>query len=87
MSEDLDKSNIKEHFDSLDFSVFTALNDLSLREADAVDVVMEKLTDAMVPGAEVEFTPDEADQVGAFVEDALSEEDAKDSVIDLENIG
>ena len=32
---------------------------------------------------EAEFDPDEADAAGAFVEDALSEEDAKDSSIDL----
>jgi hypothetical protein len=45
--------------------------------------LVEKLTDAMVPGAIVEFDPEEAERAGAFVEDALSESDALESVIDL----
>lgn len=53
----------------------------------AVDVVGEKLTDAMVPGVEIEFDPDEAERAGAFPEDALNESDAKDSSIDLNDIG
>lgn len=43
----------------------------------------EKLIDLNVPGREVEFTPEEAEELGAFPEDALSEEDAKESSIDL----
>lgn len=31
-------------------------------------------------GIEVEYSPDEADELGAFEEDALSEEDAKAGV-------
>ena len=46
---------------------------------DQLEVLDEKLSDAMVPGFEVEFDPDEADQVGSFTEDALSVEDAADS--------
>jgi hypothetical protein len=46
-------------------------------------VVREKLIDALTPGFQAEFDPDEADQVGAFVEDALSEEDAAESSMDL----
>lgn len=42
----------------------------------------DKLTDAMTPGFEVEFDPEEAERVGAFKEDALSEADALDSCID-----
>lgn len=46
------------------------------------EVVAEKLTDAMTPGFMVEFDPDEAEFAGAFVEDALSEEDALESAYD-----
>ncbi len=45
-------------------------------------ILREKLIDALTPGYQAEFDPDEADQVGAFVEDALSEEDAAESSID-----
>jgi hypothetical protein len=34
------------------------------------------------PGNEVEFDPDEAERI-AFKEDALSDEDARESIIDL----
>jgi hypothetical protein len=61
--------------------------DIFIGAGDAVDVVAEKLTDAMVPGAMVEFDPDEAERMGAFQEDALDEADALESSIDLENIG
>jgi hypothetical protein len=37
----------------------------------------------MTPGYQAEFDPDEAEQAGAFVEDALSEQDAVESDIDL----
>lgn len=47
------------------------------------DVLAEKLNDAMTPGFEVEFDPEEAERAGAFQEDALSEADALDSCIDL----
>jgi len=42
----------------------------------------EKLTDAMNPGYTVEFEPEEAERIGAFKEDALSEADALDSSLD-----
>jgi len=45
--------------------------------------ILEKLTDSLIPGLQVEFDPEEAEQAGAFVEDALSEEDALESSIDL----
>ncbi|MEW5250882.1 conjugal transfer protein TraD [Microbulbifer discodermiae] len=38
-----------------------------------------KLKDLEVPGAVIEMDPDEAEQLGAFVEDALTEEEALDS--------
>lgn len=50
--------------------------------SDTVDVVAVKLLDAMVPGAVVDFDPDEAERIGAFNEDALNEADALESTID-----
>lgn len=44
------------------------------------ELVMEKLRDANIPGAVVEFDPDEAEMAGCFIETALSEEDALESV-------
>ena len=46
------------------------------------EVVVEKMKDAMTPGYEVEFTPEEAEVAGAFEEDALSESDAAESAGD-----
>jgi hypothetical protein len=40
------------------------------------------LQEAEIPGCEVEFDPDEAELI-AFKEDALSDEDARESIIDL----
>lgn len=42
----------------------------------------EKLADVLIPGFQAEFDPYEAEQVGAFQEDALSEQDALDSAVD-----
>ena len=56
-------------------------------EANAADALREKLADAMTPGYQVEFDPDEAERAGAFVEDALSEADAAESGIDLVDAG
>ncbi|MBS0554904.1 MAG: conjugal transfer protein TraD [Proteobacteria bacterium] len=49
----------------------------------AEDTVHEKLVDATCPGYEAEFSPEEAERAGAFPEDALSEEDARESSVDL----
>ena len=55
----------------------------SNRETAAAAVLMEKLSDAeRSPGFEVEFDPEEAEQAGAFEEDALSAADALESSID-----
>lgn len=51
-------------------------------EANAATALAEKLVDALTPGLHVEFDPDEASTVGAFIEDALSEEDAAQSSFD-----
>ena len=47
--------------------------------AKATEALREQLTDAQTPGYQAEFDPEEAERAGAFVEDALSEEDAADS--------
>ena len=52
-------------------------------QPNAADALREKLLDAMTPGYQAEFDPDEAEQAGAFIEDALSEQDAAESDIDL----
>ena len=49
----------------------------------AAAALRDKLTDLLIPGYSVEFDPDEADQAGAFHEDALSEQDAAESCLDL----
>ena len=43
----------------------------------------EKLTDALTPGYQAEFDPEEAERAGAFREDALNELDAAGSTDDL----
>ena len=45
-------------------------------------VIQEKQLDAEIPGFQAEFDPLEAERLGAFKEDALSEEVALDSTID-----
>lgn len=47
------------------------------------EVLEQKLIDVMTPGAVIEFDPDEAEQAGAFVETALTEQEAFDSAMDL----
>ena len=51
------------------------------------DAIAEKLLDAQTPGFVAEFDPDEAEQVGAFTEDALSEQDALESDVDCVDLG
>jgi hypothetical protein len=56
-------------------------------EGEAADPVVVKLTDAMTPGAQIEFDPAEAEQAGAFQEQAMSLADAEaatDDVAELE---
>jgi hypothetical protein len=64
------------------------LNHEPLDEASHADAALaDKLADAMIPGFEAEFDPEEAERVGAFNEDALSEADAWDSCIDFDDQG
>ncbi|HRB96171.1 MAG TPA: conjugal transfer protein TraD [Nitrosomonas sp.] len=56
--------------------------DAETNNSDITEIIHEKLLDAEIPGFQAEFDPLEAERLGAFTEDALSEEDALDSVID-----
>ena len=56
----------------------TSLNDREVQR----QVIEQKMADAQTPGFQAEFDPDEAELLGAFKEDALSETDALDSSID-----
>lgn len=51
--------------------------------ANSTEALREKLVDALTPGYQAEFDPEEAERAGAFVEDALSEQDAAESCDDL----
>ncbi len=73
---------MKELDDRLKQKIFP---DTSNDIANADAVLIEKLSDAMTPGFEAEFDPEEAERAGAFHEDALSEADALDSCIDAES--
>lgn len=53
------------------------------RSYDAQGVCRGKVCPAFRPGLEVEFDPEEAEQCGAFMEDALSEEEAADASQDV----
>ena len=46
------------------------------------EIIDQKLRDAETPGYEVAFDPDEAEKL-AFHEDALSDQDARESVEEL----
>jgi len=63
--------------------VFIVTPDNELIPSGPSGAVAEKLADAMIPGYVVEFDPEEAEQAGAFVEDALTEEDALEGTADL----
>jgi len=56
--------------------------DVEIDNPDITEIIQEKLLDAEIPGFQAEFDPLEADRLGAFTEDALSEQDALESTID-----
>ena len=56
--------------------------DIETDNPDITEIIQEKLLDAEIPGFQAEFDPLEAERLGAFTEDALSEQDALDSTID-----
>jgi len=47
-----------------------------------MDIISKKLEDLVIPGFLVEVSPIEADMMGAFVEDALSEDEAMEAAYD-----
>lgn len=49
---------------------------------DINEVIAEKLEDLTIPGFIAEVTPLEAEIMGAFYEEALSEEDAQEAAYD-----
>lgn len=49
---------------------------------DLNEVIAEKLEDLTIPGFIAEVTPLEAEVMGAFYEEALSEEDAQEAAYD-----
>lgn len=57
--------------------------DVETDNPDIKEIIQEKLLDAEIPGFQAEFYPLEAERLGAFTEDALSEQDALESSIDL----
>lgn len=65
-------------------SLITSTNTSHLLDDDANQrsVIDDKIQDATTPGAQIEFTPDEAQYAGAFSEDAITEQDAITSQID-----
>lgn len=85
--DDVLHAKADELFRRLGLDMETAVRQL-LRKAvsdDAaivLEVVEEKLADAQTPGFQAEFDPDEAELAGAFVEDALSHEDALEAATD-----
>ena len=56
--------------------------DVETDNPDITEIIQEKLLDAEIPGFQAEFDPLEAESLGAFKEDALSEQDALESSID-----
>ena len=48
-----------------------------------METLVAKLLEALNPGRIVEFEPDEAEQVGAFADDAITIDDAIASAPDL----
>ena len=56
--------------------------DAETNNPDIQEVITDKLLDAEIPGFQAEFDPLEAERLGAFKEDALTEQDALDSTID-----
>jgi hypothetical protein len=59
------------------------LSDVFFASEDNGGTLEAKLNDVLTPGFVVEFDAEEAAQVGAFSEDALSEQDARESDIDV----
>lgn len=68
--------NTQSEIDAVDQTIFDD-------EANALAATHEKMADILTPGHIAEFDPEEAERAGAFVEDAISEDDASQSTDDL----
>ncbi|WP_367899688.1 conjugal transfer protein TraD [Xanthomonas oryzae] len=77
-------SNEKQSNPNVTDELTPELND---DQANAAGALSEKLADAETPGFQAEFDPEEAERAGAFVEDALNEQDASASGDDLVEVG
>ena len=64
------------------YILLARMNEDQKEEVSQDGVIGQRQRDTKTPDYEVAFDPDEAERI-AFVEDALSEQDARDSVIDL----
>ena len=51
-------------------------------DTELMDVIAEKFEDLVIPGFLLEVSPIQADIMGAFLEDALNEEDAMEAIYD-----
>jgi hypothetical protein len=79
MTMDTTGSTSTEHLPETARQDVPAIDDTAASAA----ALREKLSDALTPGYQAEFDPEEAVRVGAFSEDALSEADAAGSSDDL----
>lgn len=51
-----------------------------------LDVIESKMSDANIPGVIVEFSPEEAEFLGAFRDDSMELEDVIAGSLDLDNV-
>lgn len=69
-----------------DTTIISSIKNKDVKMSDVKHVnpiVSKSVDDSMTPGVQIEYTPDEADENGAFMESALSEADAWDSNVDV----
>ncbi len=82
-ADDDTKPDMPEIPDNPDIQVTVDIPEAGLNDREMKrQVITQKLVDAQTPGFQAEFDPDEAELLGAFKEDALSEVEALDSSID-----
>ena len=65
----------------------TQATDFQSPRPEATEPGVAKLTDAMTPGAQIDFDPAEAERAGAFQEQALSQADAEAATDDVAAVG
>lgn len=79
MTAETTREIVIEDLPEIDLQGVPAIDDTAAGTA----ALREKLTDALTPGYQAEFDPEEAERAGAFREDALNELDAAGSTDDL----